>query len=104
VGQAIGVQRHLAKKLAQATGGSAAVDFHLPEPVLGMDKALGKEEIVKVIGVNMWDTPAVTHNLDRGFQPRQVERAVGLGQAAATEPGQSGPHDGTEDGVNCGHR
>ena len=39
--------------------GGAAVDFHLPQPVLGVDETLGEEQIVAVGGGDVGYAPFV---------------------------------------------
>src|SRR5581483_7055669 len=52
-------------------------DFELKEPVAGGVVALGKEQIVLVLGVNVRDTPAIHQDLDRTRESRNLERRSG---------------------------
>ena len=40
---AVGVEGNVPKEFAEPAGGDAAIEFHLPEPVLGVHKSLGEE-------------------------------------------------------------
>jgi hypothetical protein len=40
-GNAVGVESNIPKEFAEPACGDAAVEFHLPESVLGMHKSLG---------------------------------------------------------------
>ena len=43
------VEGALAEELGQATGRDVAPDLHLPQPLLGMDVALGEEQVMGVL-------------------------------------------------------
>ena len=59
--------------------------LHLPEPVLRHHVALGAEEIVVVLGVDVRDPKLVPDDLDRLPEPGEGEFAVKLGKGARCE-------------------
>ncbi len=44
----VGVDGALAEQLRDAPGGDVAPDLHLPHPLLGVDVALGEEQVVRI--------------------------------------------------------
>ena len=53
-------------------------EFHLPEPVLGMDVPLRKEQIALVAGVDVGHPILVAHNLYFRLQTLQRDRPGGI--------------------------
>src|SRR5262249_7154545 len=55
---------------------------HLPQPILRRDEALGEEEIVLRLGVNVRDAPFVTQYADGLLQSVELDLAFGLRERA----------------------
>ena len=59
--------------------------FHLPESILGVDKALGKVQICLALGVNMRDAELIPLDDDFAFEASQFDGAIGLGEGSGDE-------------------
>src|SRR4029078_7321353 len=57
-------ERAGAEQLRQATGRDVAPDLHLPHPLLGVDVALGEEEVVRRVGQDPRDPGGVAVDPD----------------------------------------
>jgi hypothetical protein len=53
----------------QLAGSGPPPKIKLKKPVNCGDVALSKEQIIAVLGVDMWNAPTITENLDRPLQP-----------------------------------
>src|SRR6266568_3443867 len=73
----------LAKNFGEPPGADASVEFHLPEPILCMDVALGKKEVIFVLGINMRHAIAVPDDLNWIMQSLQVQIALLFRKRAA---------------------
>ena len=63
----------------------AAPHLHLPEPVLRHDVALGEEQVIVVLRIDVRDAGLVSQYLDRFPQPRDRQFAVDLSQRQASQ-------------------
>ena len=81
--EAVGVECQATEEFCELTVAGAAVEFHLPEAVLGMDEAEGGEEVLVAGGVDVGDAPFVTQDLHVVLQFWQAQGAGGLRQGAA---------------------
>ena len=57
--------------------------FHLPQAVLGHDVALGEEEVIRVLRVDMRNAVPVADHLDGLLQPFQGQYPLDLGEGRA---------------------
>lgn len=64
----------------QPAAGQPSVQLDLPQPVLGMDISLGKEEAVAVLSVDVGRAPSVADNLHRRFEATQLEFTLTWGK------------------------
>ena len=55
-----------------------------------MHKALGKEQVVQILGVNMGDSPAIADDLSRVQQALKGQRAMDQGMAPTAKKGEAG--------------
>ncbi len=80
-----GVGLHLlgAEHLREPSGRHVAADVHLPEAVLRLDEALGAEEVLGAVGVDLGNAVAVAHDLHLARQPLELEGALRLGEGGA---------------------
>jgi hypothetical protein len=69
---AVSIQGHASHHLTQSPGGDAAVQFHLPQPILSVNEALREEKVVSIACVDVWDAPPVTNDFYSPSEPRQV--------------------------------
>src|SRR2546430_632980 len=67
--KAIRFNSYLAKDFTKATRSNTPIEFHLPQPLLRMHKALREEQIIFIVGVNMWHTITVSDGFNRFMQP-----------------------------------
>ena len=77
---AVVMERLLPKHLAQPPLARPPVHFHLPETVLGLDEALGEEEVVEVGGVDVGHPPGVAQHFDFALESGDLDAAVDLRQ------------------------
>ncbi len=63
--EAICVERASAHEFRERPVSDAAVELHLPEPVLSLNKTLSHEQVVDGGGVDVWDTIFIPVNLHR---------------------------------------
>lgn len=89
----------VAEDLSQFTGGVAAEDVHLPEPVLCGDEALREDEVVEVCGADVWDSLSVALDGDGSGESGDGERAVDLRERVAQ--GFASPVSSAEEGDGC---
>ena len=75
-----------AGELGDATGEGAAVEVHLPEPVLAVAEALGEPEVGRAPRLDVRNAPAVAPHPHRPFQPGKLDRALLLGQRPPRQP------------------
>ena len=70
-----------AENLGQAPMGLAAEIVDLPEPVLGLDDSVGEEEIVGIVGLDVWNSEIVAEDGDAGAERRPdfARSQIGLG-------------------------
>ncbi len=59
--------------------------LHLPDPILGSDVALGEEEVVGGLGVDVGNAPPVPVDGNRGIQSWDLEFAGSLGKGPGEE-------------------
>ena len=64
----------------------AAVEVHLPEPVLGVDEALGEVEVALGVGLDVGNAPAVAPHPHPALQPADLDRPPLLGQRPPRQP------------------
>ena len=64
----VGVEGALAEQLRQAALAGAALQLHLPQPVLGVDEPQRHVEVVGGLGEDVRHALAVAHHLDRRRQ------------------------------------
>ena len=76
------------EQLAEAPGADVAEDLHLPHPLRRVDEALGEEEVVGGVGVDVGDPGVVADHLDRRGEPGDVERPGRLRLRAGAHPGE----------------
>ena len=76
------IARHvgLAEHLGQSAFAVAAPHLELPHPVLGDDVALGEEQVVRVLCVDMRNAPLVAQHLDGLAQAVDHDRPIELGE------------------------
>ncbi len=91
-GEHVRADRRLAGDLGEPPAGEAAQALHLPEPVLRVDEALGREEIVVVLRENVRDAPAVAEHFDPAAEGEPANRTarlrIGLADEEAREPAE----------------
>ncbi len=78
--QQVLLQRLRTYHLGPTSAAPAPVVLHLPQPVLGGDKPLGKKGVRLAAGPQVGDAPAVAVHLGGGAQPLEGNGAVGFGQ------------------------
>jgi hypothetical protein len=61
----------------------AAVHLHLPEPVLRLNEALSKEEVIDILRVNVRHTRFIAMHADRVLQTGQRDPPVDLRECRA---------------------
>ena len=76
----------LAGDLREPPAGDAAVEVHLPEPVLGVDEPLPEPEVGAAGGGDVRDAPAIPGDLQRPADSRHREVALGLRQRPPQQP------------------
>jgi hypothetical protein len=59
---------------------------HFPEAVLGVNVALGAEEIIRVRGINLRDAPRIAIDRDLALQAGDLDPAVELREGPVDEP------------------
>ena len=64
-------------------GADAALEFHLPEAILGVDEAHRECRIIDGFGVDMRYSMIIADNLHVAFEAGQLDVAIELGQRAA---------------------
>ncbi len=79
----IGVDLAVAEHLGEPARGDVPPDVHLPEPVLGLDVALGAEEVLGAVAVELGDAVGVPLHVDRRAQARHLDAAVDLREGRA---------------------
>jgi hypothetical protein len=87
----VGAKGPLSENFRQAPLAGAPLQFHLPQPVLGVDETQRDVEIIGGLGENMRNGLAIPHHFD-GFRKRgDDERARGrrhrVAQQAVARPG-----------------
>jgi hypothetical protein len=75
-------------ELREAASGHSPIELHLPEAILGCAIALGEEEVIAILGIDVEDTPTVADDLDRGMDPLQVHAAMDEGLDAGEDATQ----------------
>jgi len=80
--ETIGLERLLTQDLGKAAGRDSPAELYLPQTVLSMHIALGKEHVVFVLGKDVRRAPRVTVDLYAILQPRDMQRAVHLRPAS----------------------
>ena len=91
----IGVNLTITEHLGEPSGPDVTPEVHLPEPVLGMDVALGEEEVVLVAGIDMGNAVGVPHDLDLTGKTGGRDFAFDLGERASHhEEAKYGDHGG----------
>ncbi len=83
--KAVEFKRRWSDDFREATGADTPVQIHLPEPVLCVDIALGKEEIILIFRVDVRDTILIGNDFDFFVQSVQDELALLARQGAARE-------------------
>ncbi len=63
----------LAEHLREPARADVPPEVHLPEAVLGVDVALGEEQVVQAGGVDVRDAHAVTVDIHRTVQPGELD-------------------------------
>jgi hypothetical protein len=71
----------------------------LEEAILGSDYALGEEQIVLVLRINVGDAPAIAQNVDGSLQSRHPQLAGDYGQGLMGGTDEIGFRGGL--GENC---
>ena len=84
--EAVGGEGPRPQNLRQPPGAQAALELHLPQPVLGVNEAEGEIGVAVGARADAHHAVAVAGDLDRRGEPRQHHHAPGLGQRGA-EPG-----------------
>ena len=69
------VELALPEQLGEAARADPARDLHLPHALLGVDVALGHEQVVRVVGGDLEDAVDVAADGDRALQPGDLDRA-----------------------------
>ena len=82
----VGLQATGADHLGEPARGDVPAQVHLEEPVLGGDVALGPEQVLGVVGVDLRHALLVAQHVHRRREPTHVQRARGLGERAADQP------------------
>ena len=77
-----------AEELRQRARAGVPVDLHLPEPLRGVQVALGHEEVVGVVGRDLGDPVLVAEDRRGRVQAGEAQGARGLGQRAGRDHGQ----------------
>ena len=72
-----------AEDLRQASGADAAVDLHLPQPVLGVDEPEAVHHVLDVLRVDVRHGVAVADDADGGGEARQLDGPLHRRQGAA---------------------
>ena len=75
-GAGVALQLAGSENLGNRSGRPPAPDLELEEPVAGGRIALGEEQVMLVLGVDVGDPPAVGHDLDRSDQAGRIERLL----------------------------
>ena len=66
----VDLERVLAEQLADPTGRDVPAEVHLEEPVLRLHVALGDEEVVRGLGIDLRDAVVVAQHADRARRGR----------------------------------
>ena len=74
----VGGQPGRADHLRETARGHVPAEVHLEEAVLGRDEALGPEQVVGGVGVDLGYAPGVADHLDPAAQPVELDLAAGL--------------------------
>ena len=88
---AVDLERGLAEHLGQPTRTGATLKLHLPQAILRVDVALGEEEVVLVLGVDVRHAPPVAQDLDGACEARDLHAALS-GRQEAPEKRHPGGH------------
>ena len=92
--QPVDRQALLAGELGDPAGEGAAVEVHLPEPVLAVAEALGEPEVGGGGGLDVRHAPAIAPHPHRPLEPGQLDRPLLLGQRPARQPVPGGGRSG----------
>ena len=68
--EAIDAQGRLTEDGAEGPAPDPAVHLHLPQPILSVDIALGEEQVMLVLGIDVGYAPFVPEHLHRRRQAR----------------------------------
>jgi len=96
----VGIQGAWAQDCAQGPAGDPAVELHLPEPILGVDIALGEKEIMLVLRKDMGHSPLVPDHLYWCREPGDGDGALDLGPRPPHKPGATYDQD---ENYKCQH-
>ena len=84
--------------LGQPPGADVPPEIHLPEAVLGMHEALGHEQVVLVLGVDVGDRPCASRKTSTGVcrpgrltSPERLREGLPDGSRRQRHRGRSGP-------------
>lgn len=101
--EGVGAGLRLPEHLGDAAGGHMAAEVHLEEPVLRVHEALRVEQVVGRVGGDRRDTAVVALHGDRGREPVELDRSLGLREGTLDGPGHEerrshgDHHDGGHD-------
>ena len=90
----IGVHLTVAEHLGEPSGADVTPEVHLPEPILGMDVALGEEEVVLVARIDMGNAVVISNDLDITGQTGSGYFAIDLGEGASDQEEAEDGDDG----------
>src|SRR5215204_3132004 len=82
-GETVELQGATPDQLREAPMPGATSQLHLEEAVLGVDVALGEEQVSLAFGEDLGHPKVVPQDLDGAFEARKVYRAVECGQRPA---------------------
>ncbi len=87
----------VAEHLGEAARADVAPEVHLPEALLGVDVALGQEQVVLVVGVDVSHTHVVPYDLRGCLQTGDRDLTVDVGEGPVNgEPHGQRDSDGRE--------
>ena len=75
-GAGVALELPRAEDLGDGAGGPPPPDLELEQPVAGRRVALGEEQVMLVLRVDVGDPPAVGHDLDRRNEAGRIERLL----------------------------
>ena len=95
--EAVGVELALAEHLGESPGRDVPPDLHLPHPLLGVDEPLGHEQVVHGFGSDVGDARDVADDGHGSLESWDGERAAGLRERPAGDPGKGPDADADHD-------